>query len=174
MAAWFGIGLASFITSAVMLVALMQIPAGVGWPLTIASFCGAGVVHGFGYGILSRRPCAVPVGLGAFAASLGAWIFEIACTMAALAAFHLQHTASHAMAVLFGVNLALAMPAPPANLGNFELGAGVALVGLGADRDQVRIELMDRVEGLLAKPLHSVSMKLDARSRQSAPISATG
>jgi len=38
--------------------------------------------------------------------------------------------------VLFGVNLALAMPAPPANLGNFELGAGFALVGLGADRDQ--------------------------------------
>jgi uncharacterized protein (TIRG00374 family) len=80
-----------------------------------------------------RRPRAV---LGAFAGSLGAWIFEIACTMAALAAFHLPHGVSHAMAVLFGVNLALAMPAPPANLGNFELGAGFALVGLGADRDQ--------------------------------------
>jgi uncharacterized membrane protein YbhN (UPF0104 family) len=34
------------------------------------------------------------------------------------------------------VNLALVMPAPPANLGNFELGAGVALVGLGVERDQ--------------------------------------
>jgi uncharacterized protein (TIRG00374 family) len=80
-----------------------------------------------------RRPRSL---VGGFAGSLGAWTFEIACTMAALAAFHLPYSASRAMAVLFGVNLALAMPAPPANLGNFELGAGVALVGLGADRDQ--------------------------------------
>lgn len=80
-----------------------------------------------------RRPRSV---FGAFAGSLGAWTLEIACTMAALAAFHLPHGVSHAMAVLFGVNLALLMPAPPANLGNFELGAGFALVGLGADRDQ--------------------------------------
>jgi len=80
-----------------------------------------------------RRPRSV---LGAFGGSLGAWTLEIACTMAALGAFHLPHGVAHAMAVLFGVNLALAMPAPPANLGNFELGAGFALVGLGADRDQ--------------------------------------
>jgi uncharacterized protein (TIRG00374 family) len=80
-----------------------------------------------------RRPRSL---LGAFAGSLGAWCFEIGCTMAALGAFHLPHAVSHAMMVLFGVNLALAMPAPPANLGNFELGAGFALVGLGADRDQ--------------------------------------
>lgn len=80
-----------------------------------------------------RRPRSL---LGGFSGALGAWILEIACTMAALAAFHLPFSVSHAMAVLFGVNLALAMPAPPANLGNFELGAGVVLVGLGADRDQ--------------------------------------
>jgi glycosyltransferase 2 family protein len=80
-----------------------------------------------------RRPRSL---VGGFAGALGAWTLEIACTMAALAAFHLPHGVSHAMAVLFGVNLALAMPAPPANLGNFELGAGFALVGLGADRDQ--------------------------------------
>jgi uncharacterized membrane protein YbhN (UPF0104 family) len=39
------------------------------------------------------------------------------------------------MAVLFGINLALAIPAPPANLGNFELGAGFALIALGGERD---------------------------------------
>jgi len=80
-----------------------------------------------------RRPRSA---LGGFSAALGAWALEIACTMAALAAFHLPHGPSAGMAVLFGINLALAMPAPPANLGNFELGAGFALVALGGDRDQ--------------------------------------
>jgi uncharacterized protein (TIRG00374 family) len=73
--------------------------------------------------------------LGAFAAAIGAWTLEIATTMVALAAFHLPHGVAPAMAVLFGINLALAIPAPPANLGNFELGAGFALVALGGDRD---------------------------------------
>ena len=73
--------------------------------------------------------------LGAYAAALGAWALEIATTMVALAAFHLPHGVAPAMAVLFGVNLALAIPAPPANLGNFELGAGFALVALGGERD---------------------------------------
>jgi uncharacterized membrane protein YbhN (UPF0104 family) len=37
------------------------------------------------------------------------------------------------MGVIFGVNLALAIPAPPASLGSFELGAGTALVAFGGD-----------------------------------------
>ena len=73
--------------------------------------------------------------LGAVAAAVAAWTLEIATTMVALAAFHLPHGVAPAMAVLFGVNLALAIPAPPANLGNFELGAGFALVALGGERD---------------------------------------
>jgi uncharacterized protein (TIRG00374 family) len=73
--------------------------------------------------------------LGAFAAAVAAWTLEIATTMVALAAFRLPHGVPQAMAVLFGVNLALAIPAPPANLGNFELGAGFALVALGGERD---------------------------------------
>jgi glycosyltransferase 2 family protein len=80
-----------------------------------------------------RNPRSV---LGAYAAALGAWTLEIGTTMVALAAFHLPHGVAPAMAVLFGVNLALAIPAPPANLGNFELGAGFALVALGGERDQ--------------------------------------
>ena len=65
-----------------------------------------------------------------------AWVVEIATTMIALAAFHLPHDVAHAMAVLFGLNLALAIPSPPANLGTFELGAGMALVAFGGSKEQ--------------------------------------
>ena len=65
-----------------------------------------------------------------------AWAVEIVTTQIALAAFHLPHDAAHAMAVLFGVNLALAVPAPPANLGSFELGAGMALVAFGGSKER--------------------------------------
>ena len=37
------------------------------------------------------------------------------------------------MGILFGLNLALAIPSPPASLGSFELGAGTALVAFGGD-----------------------------------------
>jgi glycosyltransferase 2 family protein len=73
--------------------------------------------------------------LGAFAAAIAAWTLEITTVVVALAAFHLPHGVASAMAVLVGVNLALAIPAPPANLGSFELGAGFALVALGGERD---------------------------------------
>src|SRR4051812_30084465 len=62
-----------------------------------------------------------------------AWCIEIAVTIFALAAFHLPHDLPHAMGVIFGVNLALAIPSPPASLGSFELGAGTALVAFGGD-----------------------------------------
>src|SRR5256885_8028645 len=48
--------------------------------------------------------------LGAFGAAIAAWTLEIATTMVALAAFHLPHGLAPAMAVLFGVNLALRIP----------------------------------------------------------------
>ena len=62
-----------------------------------------------------------------------AWSLEIVVTLLALAAFHLPHGLPQAMGVIFGVNLALAIPAPPASLGSFELGAGTALVAFGGD-----------------------------------------
>ncbi len=65
--------------------------------------------------------------------SASAWTLEILLTLLALAAFHLPHDLPHAMGVLFGVNLALLIPSPPASLGNFELGAGTALVAFGGD-----------------------------------------
>jgi uncharacterized membrane protein YbhN (UPF0104 family) len=72
--------------------------------------------------------------LAAAAATL-AWALEIAHASLALATFHLPHGPAHAMAVLFGVNLFLALPAPPANLGNFEVGAGVSMVALGGNAE---------------------------------------
>ncbi len=80
-----------------------------------------------------REPRVVVLGL---LYSAGAWAVEIVTTQIALAAFHLPHDVAHAMAVLFGVNLALAIPAPPANLGNFELGAGMALVAFGGSKEK--------------------------------------
>jgi glycosyltransferase 2 family protein len=62
-----------------------------------------------------------------------AWSVEIGITMLALAAFNLPHDLPHAMGVLFGLNIALAIPSPPASLGSFELGAGTALVAFGGD-----------------------------------------
>jgi uncharacterized membrane protein YbhN (UPF0104 family) len=40
------------------------------------------------------------------------------------------------MLVLFGVNLAMALPSPPASLGNFELGASSALLALGGSTER--------------------------------------
>src|SRR3989442_513159 len=62
-----------------------------------------------------------------------AWSLEIAVTMLALGAFHQPHDLPHAMGVIFGINLALVIPSPPASLGNFELGAGSVLVAFGGD-----------------------------------------
>lgn len=88
-----------------------------------------GAVHRLRGGLTGlRNPRAVVL---AAACSTAAWTLEIVHASLALAAFHLPHGPAHAMAVLFGVNLVLALPAPPGNLGNFELGAGFSMVALG-------------------------------------------
>ncbi len=69
MVARLGIGIASFVTSALLLVLLMQVPSSLGWPLTIAAFAAGGLVHGMLYGAVLSRPCAVPVAAGALAAA---------------------------------------------------------------------------------------------------------
>ncbi len=65
------------------------------------------------------------------------WSVEICIALLALRAFGLPHDVPHAMVVLFGVNLAQAIPSPPAGLGNFELGAGSAMVAFGGAGGQV-------------------------------------
>jgi glycosyltransferase 2 family protein len=83
--------------------------------------------------IALRDPAHVLPALGF--ALLG-WMVEIVIAVLALSAFGLPHDVPHAMAVLFGVNLALAIPAPPGALGTFELGAGMALVAFGGDKER--------------------------------------
>ena len=94
----------------------------------------AGVVARVRSGLMaSRNPRAVAQAATFSAAS---WALEIVVAMVALKAFALPHDVSHAMGVLFGVNLALAIPSPPAALGNFELGAGLALTAFGGQTEQ--------------------------------------
>ena len=84
-------------------------------------------------GLLALRN---PRAVGAAAvASMAAWLLEVAAAAAALGAFGLRHGAAGGAAVIFGVNLAMAAPAPPANLGTFELGAAMALMALGEPSD---------------------------------------
>src|SRR5882724_1391641 len=82
-------------------------------------------------GLMAARDPRAVAQAGLFSAL--AWSLEIVVTMLALAAFSQPHDLPHAMGVIFGINLALAIPSPPASLGNFELGAGTALVAFGGD-----------------------------------------
>lgn len=83
--------------------------------------------------VAARNPRAVAQA-AVFAAL--AWGIEIVVAILALSAFHLPHDVAHAMGVLFGVNLAMAIPSPPASIGNFELGAGMALAAFGGNTEQ--------------------------------------
>lgn len=83
--------------------------------------------------VAARNPRAVAQ---AAALAATAWALELVVAIIALSAFHLAHDLAHAMVVLFGVNLAMAIPSPPASIGNFELGAGMALAAFGGDAEQ--------------------------------------
>jgi uncharacterized protein (TIRG00374 family) len=63
-----------------------------------------------------------------------AWAFEVATTVVTLAATGLPFDLGTAVVTLIAVNLALVVPAPPANLGTFEVGAVLALTALGVPR----------------------------------------
>ena len=83
--------------------------------------------------VAARNPRAVLQAAGFAALS---WMIEIVVAMLALRAFGLAHGLPQAMLVLFGVNLAMALPSPPASLGNFEIGAGTALVAFGGSTER--------------------------------------
>lgn len=61
-------GIVSFFTSGVAVLALMQIPASVGWLLTGAAYYAAAAGIGCVIGVLFGRGCAAAVGWGTFAA----------------------------------------------------------------------------------------------------------
>jgi glycosyltransferase 2 family protein len=123
MAAAVWVGMAGAVALALMLLRLAKHPE------SIPSGRIAAIVARARSGLMAaRNPRALAQAAGFSAV---AWVVEIAVTLLALAAFHLPHDLPHAMAVIFGVNLALLIPSPPASLGSFELGAGSALVAFG-------------------------------------------
>jgi uncharacterized membrane protein YbhN (UPF0104 family) len=123
MAAALWVGMAGAVALVLMLLRLAKHPE------SIPSGRIAAVVARARSGLMAARNPRAVAQAASFSAM--AWIVEIAVTLLALAAFHLPHDLPHAMAVIFGVNLALLIPSPPASLGSFELGAGSALVAFG-------------------------------------------
>ena len=63
-------GIASFATTCLALVFLIQIPSGAGWLLTGSAFYAVAAVSGFIHGILFGRECATAVGWGTFLAGV--------------------------------------------------------------------------------------------------------
>ena len=80
------------------------------------------------------RPRALALSFGA---ALASWALEGNVTAVSLKAVGLPMSYSTALLVLLAVNLALAFPiAPPGNIGTIEVGATLALVGLGVPKEQ--------------------------------------
>jgi uncharacterized membrane protein YbhN (UPF0104 family) len=72
-----------------------------------------------------------------FAAALASWAIEVNVTAVSMRAVGLPISFSTALLVLIAVNLALAIPlAPPGNIGTVEVGATLALVGIGIPKEQ--------------------------------------
>jgi len=69
-------------------------------------------------------------------ASLGSWAFEVYVIAAAMKALRIDAPVSTAAVVLMAVNLALAIPGPPGNIGTLELGATLALVWFGVAKEK--------------------------------------
>ena len=68
--------------------------------------------------------------------SLAGWLAELGILRICLAAFGLPSSGATALLVLLGINVATALPGPPANVGTFEAGivGGLALAGIPFDR----------------------------------------
>ena len=82
----------------------------------------------------TTRPRALGLSL---AAALAAWWVEINVAALGMKAVGLDLPFSAAFLVLVGVNLALAVPfGPPGNIGTLEMGATLALLGLGVAKEQ--------------------------------------
>jgi glycosyltransferase 2 family protein len=83
---------------------------------------------GFHAGLAAaRRPALLAT---AFGSLLAAWVLDFACLLLVIRALGIEAPAAYGLLVLLAVNLALALPAMPANLGSFELAALLVLTPL--------------------------------------------
>jgi uncharacterized protein (TIRG00374 family) len=71
----------------------------------------------------------------ALVVGLLAWVLEGVTTWLTLRALGLSSSPAVAVITLLAVNVALALPAPPGNLGTFEVGAVLALTALGIPKE---------------------------------------
>jgi uncharacterized protein (TIRG00374 family) len=71
----------------------------------------------------------------ALALGVLAWVLEGLTTWLTLQALGISSSPAVVVIVLLAVNVALAVPAPPGNLGTFELGAVLALTALGIRKE---------------------------------------
>jgi uncharacterized membrane protein YbhN (UPF0104 family) len=62
---------------------------------------------------------------------LGSWLLDFACVLSVMRAVGISAPAASGLLVLLAVNLAIAVPVVPGNLGTFELGALAALQPFG-------------------------------------------
>lgn len=72
----------------------------------------------------------------ALLASMGSWLIDLACLLAVMHAVGVAAPAAAGMLVILAVNLAIAIPVVPGNLGTFELGAIAALQPFGVSYEQ--------------------------------------
>ena len=93
-------------------------------PRWLASFsAGLGIV---------RRPALLAKAL---LVELGSWLLDFACVLAVMRAVGVSAPAASGLLVLLAVNLAIAIPVVPGNLGTFELGAVASLQTFGVSPD---------------------------------------
>jgi uncharacterized membrane protein YbhN (UPF0104 family) len=87
------------------------------------------VQHALAAGLAASRPRPVATMV---ALSLAGWLSELCILMIGLHAFGLPATPRTALLVLLGIQVAIALPGPPANVGTFEAGvvAGLRLAGV--------------------------------------------
>lgn len=67
----------------------------------------------------------------ALLASVASWLMDLACLLAVMHAVGVQAPIASALLVLLAVNIAIAVPVVPGNLGTFELGSIVGLQPFG-------------------------------------------
>jgi uncharacterized membrane protein YbhN (UPF0104 family) len=123
---------------------LSSLPAWVGRSLlVVASIAGAlllaacllatrrhppGWLAGFHAGLASaRRPGLLVAALGPL---LAAWLLDLVCLWLVMRALGIAVPPAYALLALLAINLALALPAMPANLGSYELAALLVLTPL--------------------------------------------
>jgi hypothetical protein len=75
-----------------------------------------------------RRPALLAKAL---LVELGSWLLDFACVLAVMRAVGVSAPAASGLLVLLAVNLAIAIPVVPGNLGTFELGAVASLQPFG-------------------------------------------